>query len=237
MKSLLVGTLYGWSRIWGFTRCIFVFDFMQSVSVSVWFVCICSYYFVDHREHVVLFLMKISITYQYKKKKNREIIEYTILEKNTYGQPWLVYWGSIADANPEILGLRLCFYWSMIEKLVNVYFGSTEFIRISWTCLLVIDRIFACLSDWNIFSLFPLKWWALLKVECQTLQFFIKIFLSAISIKHMDLWPNIITLLVGYHDFVFPLITHTCNELFCCWNSFFSMLLHLYLPSSPFLEE
>lgn len=53
----------------------------------------------------------------------------------------------------------------------------------------------------------------------------------------MDLWPNIITLLAGYHDFVFPVITHICNELFCCWNPLFLMLLRLYLPSSPFLEE
>ena len=33
LKSLLVGTLFGWSHIWGFTQCISVFDFMQSVSV------------------------------------------------------------------------------------------------------------------------------------------------------------------------------------------------------------
>ena len=32
---LLVGTLFGWSRIWGFTQCISIFDFLQSVSVSL----------------------------------------------------------------------------------------------------------------------------------------------------------------------------------------------------------
>ena len=42
LKSLLVGTLFGWSCIWGFTQCISVFYFVQSVFVSVWFVCICS---------------------------------------------------------------------------------------------------------------------------------------------------------------------------------------------------
>ena len=35
LKSLLVGTLFGWSRIWGFTLCISVFDFLQSVSDSL----------------------------------------------------------------------------------------------------------------------------------------------------------------------------------------------------------
>ena len=35
LKSLLVGTFFGWSRIWGFTQCISVFDFMQFVFVSV----------------------------------------------------------------------------------------------------------------------------------------------------------------------------------------------------------
>ena len=133
-------------------------------------------------------------------------------------------------------GTKALFLSKYGRKIIECLFWVNRIHQDLMAWLLVIDHIFACLSDWNIFSLFPLKWWALLKVECQTLQFFIKIFLSAISIKHMDLWPNIITLLVGYHDFVFPLITHTCNELFCCWNSFFSMLVHLYLPSSPFLE-
>ena len=35
LKSLLVGTLLGWSRIWGFIQCISVFDFMKSVFVSI----------------------------------------------------------------------------------------------------------------------------------------------------------------------------------------------------------
>ena len=35
LKSLLVGSLFGWSHIWGFTQCISVFDFVQSVFVSV----------------------------------------------------------------------------------------------------------------------------------------------------------------------------------------------------------
>ena len=35
LKSLLVGTLFGWSHIWGSTQCIFVFDCMQFVSVSI----------------------------------------------------------------------------------------------------------------------------------------------------------------------------------------------------------
>ena len=35
LKSLLVGTLFGWSRIWGFTQYISVFDFVQSIFVYV----------------------------------------------------------------------------------------------------------------------------------------------------------------------------------------------------------
>ena len=33
LKSLLVGTLFGWSRTWSFTQCIFIFDFVHSISV------------------------------------------------------------------------------------------------------------------------------------------------------------------------------------------------------------
>ena len=35
LKSLLVGTFFGWSRSWGFTQCISIFDFVQSVCVFV----------------------------------------------------------------------------------------------------------------------------------------------------------------------------------------------------------
>ena len=31
LKSLLVGSLFGWSRIWGFTQRISLFDFVQSI--------------------------------------------------------------------------------------------------------------------------------------------------------------------------------------------------------------
>ena len=33
LKSLLVRTLFGWSRTWGFTQCISIFDFVYSISV------------------------------------------------------------------------------------------------------------------------------------------------------------------------------------------------------------
>ena len=35
LKSLLVGTLFVWSCIWDFTQCIYVFDFLQSIYVSL----------------------------------------------------------------------------------------------------------------------------------------------------------------------------------------------------------
>ena len=34
LKSLLVGTLLGWSQIWSFSQCISIFDFLQSVRFS-----------------------------------------------------------------------------------------------------------------------------------------------------------------------------------------------------------
>ena len=35
VKSLLVGTLFEWSRIWGFTYCTSMSDFLISVSYSL----------------------------------------------------------------------------------------------------------------------------------------------------------------------------------------------------------
>ena len=34
VKSLLLRTLFEWSRIWGFTHCHSLFDFFNSVSLS-----------------------------------------------------------------------------------------------------------------------------------------------------------------------------------------------------------
>ena len=42
LKSLLVGTLFEWSRIWGL--CISISDFLQSINSSLWFVCNCFKY-------------------------------------------------------------------------------------------------------------------------------------------------------------------------------------------------
>ena len=33
LKSLLVGTFFGWSRTWSFTQFISIFDFVHSISV------------------------------------------------------------------------------------------------------------------------------------------------------------------------------------------------------------
>ena len=40
VKSLLARTLFEWSHIWGFMHCTSTFDFLISVSSSLWFVCI-----------------------------------------------------------------------------------------------------------------------------------------------------------------------------------------------------
>ena len=34
LKFLLVGTLFEWSQIWGFTQCLSIFDFLQSIISS-----------------------------------------------------------------------------------------------------------------------------------------------------------------------------------------------------------
>ena len=39
LKSLLLRTLFEWSRIWGFTHCHSLFDFLNSVSLSFGLVC------------------------------------------------------------------------------------------------------------------------------------------------------------------------------------------------------
>ena len=40
-KSLLLRNFFEWSHIWGFTHCISLFDFLNSVSFSFLFFCIC----------------------------------------------------------------------------------------------------------------------------------------------------------------------------------------------------
>ena len=40
LKPLLTRTLFEWSRIWGFTRCTSLLDFVNSVSFSLWSICI-----------------------------------------------------------------------------------------------------------------------------------------------------------------------------------------------------
>ena len=41
LKTLLARTLSEWSRIWGLTHCSSLSDFLISISLSLWFVCIC----------------------------------------------------------------------------------------------------------------------------------------------------------------------------------------------------
>ena len=41
LKTLLARTLFEWSRIWGLTHCSSLSDFLISISLSLWFVCIC----------------------------------------------------------------------------------------------------------------------------------------------------------------------------------------------------
>ena len=40
LKSLLTRTLFEWSCIWGFTHCTSLLDFINSISFSLWSVCI-----------------------------------------------------------------------------------------------------------------------------------------------------------------------------------------------------
>ena len=41
LKSLLTRTLFKWPRIWGFMHCTSLLEFINSVSFSLWSVCIC----------------------------------------------------------------------------------------------------------------------------------------------------------------------------------------------------
>lgn len=62
LRSMLVETLFKWSRIWGYTQCISIPDFLMSFSFSLWFVCICYKYHefnivnTTHHEHIASFL-------------------------------------------------------------------------------------------------------------------------------------------------------------------------------------
>ena len=70
LKFLLIGTLFEWSHILGFTQFVSIFYFLQLALVSFWFVCNCFKYnlFIIVNK-MYLFLIKLSITYQKKKKK------------------------------------------------------------------------------------------------------------------------------------------------------------------------
>ena len=41
LKSLLFGTLFHWAHIWGCTNCLFLSEFLVSISFSSWLYCIC----------------------------------------------------------------------------------------------------------------------------------------------------------------------------------------------------
>ena len=55
LKSLLVGTLFEWSRIWGYMWCISISDFLESVSTSFW--CNCFKYSVFIIVNTMYFLL------------------------------------------------------------------------------------------------------------------------------------------------------------------------------------
>ena len=69
LKNLLARTLFEWSRIWGLTHCSSLFDILISISLSLWFVCIC---FKGSEFTIVntlfLFINKTLIIYKKKKK-------------------------------------------------------------------------------------------------------------------------------------------------------------------------
>ena len=96
LKSLLVGTLVGWSRIWGFTQCISIFDFLHSVFVSLWFFCICFKYNLFIIVNMIYFFIdEISITYPKKKKHLNSQMQFVALShqpfSSTKHQPLLPF--------------------------------------------------------------------------------------------------------------------------------------------------
>ena len=70
LKSLLVGTLFGWSRIWGFTQFISLSDFLHSISVSLSFFCICFKYSLFITVNMMYFFINENIYYLSKKKES-----------------------------------------------------------------------------------------------------------------------------------------------------------------------
>ena len=68
LKPLLTRTLFEWSRIWGFTRCTSLLDFINSVSFSLWSVFICFFVMsLLSLTHCTFPINKVFITYQKKK--------------------------------------------------------------------------------------------------------------------------------------------------------------------------
>ena len=74
LKNLLAKTLFEWSRIWGFTYCNSLSNFLIFIRLSFWFDCIC---FKGSEFTIVntLFLFINKTLIIYKKKKKRYIRE------------------------------------------------------------------------------------------------------------------------------------------------------------------
>ena len=70
LKTLLARTLFEWSRIWGLTHCSSLSNFLISISLSLWFVCIC---FKGNEFTIVntLFFSSIKLLLSIKKKRIR----------------------------------------------------------------------------------------------------------------------------------------------------------------------
>ena len=70
LKPILVGTLFTWAKIWGFTQCISISKLLLSIRTSSWGTCLCFKVQVFTIVNMMSFLWNKSlITYQ-KKKKN-----------------------------------------------------------------------------------------------------------------------------------------------------------------------
>ena len=143
LKTLLARTLFEWSRIWGLMHCSFLTDFLISISLSLWFVCIC---FKGSEFTIVntLFFSSIKLLLSIKKKKRRAgpairnpnttIIQVRVLiyigcsmySKNNMS--WLIKLSVLSNRH-----VGLCYFFLFLSFLYFLFFLSRVTVQILFT--------------------------------------------------------------------------------------------------------
>ena len=93
LKPILVGTLFKWGKIWGFTQCISISEFLFSIRISSWGTCIRFKFWVFTIVNTIFFLWNNSlITYQKKKNLSSILLSLYIKEKRKNSTPTCPVW-------------------------------------------------------------------------------------------------------------------------------------------------